>query len=318
MVFMGIWMAGWVVSSGAEDLEVTAKSFAIMDAKTGQMLLAYNPQLMQPPASTLKIMTAMYVVEKLGMDDQVPVSPYAAAAPPSKICIKPGDVFTVRELLYALLLSSANDGARALAERVSGSETVFAKELTQKVRQWGAYRTTLANANGLPADNQYSTTQDLAILFRRALENPDLAKIMATKNFNIRGDRELRNHDRFLFTTPLAAGGKTGFTRASKHTYVGHFRYQDKDIIIAMMGSSRKWADLRTLIHKGFEVSGAPIVKLEAQEEKLWFAKKHQGKYAGSGKKKGRLKRQQSLSRVDMGSIASLPAKKKSKKKVVR
>ena len=75
-------------------------------------------------------------------------------APPSKIGIKPGEVYTVEELLYALLLNSANDAARALAERVSGSEEAFARDLTRQVRQWGAYRTTLATANGLPADKR--------------------------------------------------------------------------------------------------------------------------------------------------------------------
>jgi D-alanyl-D-alanine carboxypeptidase (penicillin-binding protein 5/6) len=187
-------------------------------------------------------MTAMYVVENLKMDDRVEVSPYAAAAPASKINIRPGDVYTVKELLYALLLSSANDGARALAEQTSGSEETFARKLTQQVRQWGAYRTTLANANGLPSENQYSTAQDLAVLFRRAMENPELAKIMGAKYYEIQGDRELRNHNRFLFTTPLAVAGKTGFTRSSKHTYVGQFRKDDAEIIISLMGSSKKWA----------------------------------------------------------------------------
>ena len=258
-----------------EGLDLTARSFVIMDAKTGEILLSYNPQLFWPPASTLKIMTAMSVMEHLKMDDTVQVSPRAAAAPASKIGIKPGEVYTVEELLYALLLSSANDGARALAERVSGSEEAFARDLTRQVRQWGAYRTTLATANGLPADNQYSTAQDLALLFRRAMSYPELAKIMGTKYHDIQGDRELRNHNRFLFTTPLAVGGKTGFTRASLHTYVGMFRQDDREIIVSLMGSKQKWADLRQLIAKGFELEGAPIAKLPPQEERLRFAKKH-------------------------------------------
>src|SRR4030042_807277 len=195
----------------------TARSFVIMDAKPGEILLSYNPQLFFPPASTLKVMTAMYVLERLKVEDRVPVSAQAAMAPPSKIAIKPGEVYTVEELLYALLLNSANDAARALAEAVSGSEEAFARDLTRQVRQWGAYRTTLATANGLPADNQYSTAQDLALLFRKAMEYPELAKIMGTKYHHIQGDRELRNHNRFLFTTPLAVGGKTALTRASKH-----------------------------------------------------------------------------------------------------
>jgi D-alanyl-D-alanine carboxypeptidase (penicillin-binding protein 5/6) len=296
------------VARGAEEgLEITARSFVIMDAKTGQILLSLNPQNFYPPASTLKVMTALYVVEHLKMDDQVRVSPHAAAAPPSKIKIKPGEVYTVKELLYALLLSSANDAARALAEKVSGSEEAFARDMTRQVRQWGAYRTTLATANGLPAENQYSTAQDLALMFRRAMENPELAKIMGTKYYHIQGDRELRNHNRFLFTTPLAVAGKTGYTRASKHTYVGMFRNGDKEIIIALMGSQKKWADLRPLIEKGFDLSGAPIAKLSPLEEKLWFAKRHTGKRASVSKARGRARR----AKVVLGSASSAPAKKR-------
>ncbi len=309
-VLAGLALWGASFPAWSEDLEVKAKSFVIMDANSGEILLSHNHQLMLPPASTLKVMTALYVVEKLQMDDIVKVSTYAAAAPPSKIGLKPGETYTVRELLYALLLSSANDGARALAERVSGSEEEFARQLTRKVRTWGAYRTILANSNGLPADLQFSTAQDLAIIFRKAMANPELARIMGTKYYHIRGDRELRNHNRFLFTTPMAVAGKTGFTRASRHTYVGQFHHGDKDIIIALLGSPQKWADLRQLIEKGFELEGVAIAKMEANEEKLWFPKRHLGKSAAS---RGKRKLRKRPPRVAQGSVASLPGKKKGK-----
>jgi D-alanyl-D-alanine carboxypeptidase (penicillin-binding protein 5/6) len=305
--------AGFAAGQDEEEgFEISARSFVIMDAKTGKILLALNPQVFLPPASTLKVMTALSVVEHLKMDDQVSVSAYAAAAPASKIGIKPGETYTVRDLLYALLLSSANDAARALAEKVCPDEATFAHQVTQEVRQWGAYRTTCATANGLPADNQYSTAQDLALMFRRAMSNPELAKIMSTKYYTIQGDREVRNHNRFLFTTPLAVAGKTGYTKASKHTYVGQFKNGDQEIIVAMMGSTKKWADLRPLIEKGFELAGAPIAKLPPAEEKLWFAKGGNGKGQAAKRysRKGRAK-------VVMGSAGSVPASKKlaSKKK---
>ncbi len=308
-VFMAAGLAGAQEESG---LEVSAKSFVIMDAPTGKILLSLNPQLFLPPASTLKVMTALSVAEHLKMEDTVPVSAYAAAAPASKINIKPGETYTVKDLLYALLLSSANDAARALAEKVSGSEEAFARQLTKEVRDWGAYRTTLATANGLPADNQFSTAQDLALMFRKAMSNPDLAKIMETKYYPIQGDRELRNHNRFLFTTPLAVAGKTGYTKASKHTYVGMFRNGDKEIIVAMMGSTKKWADLRPLIEKGFELEGSPIAKLPPAEEKLWFAK------ASNGGARVRRASRSCRGKVVMGSAGSVPAKKRVKTRRVK
>jgi D-alanyl-D-alanine carboxypeptidase len=299
--------AGFAAGQEEEGFSVSARSFVIMDAKTGKILLALNPQVFLPPASTLKVMTALSVVEHLKMDDKVTVSAYAASAPASKIGIKAGETYTVRELLYALLLNSANDAARALAEKVAGSEPAFAQQLTQDVRQWGAYRTTCATANGLPADNQYSTAQDLALMFRRAMSNPELATIMSTKYYPIQGDRELRNHNRFLFTTPLAVAGKTGYTRAAKHTYVGQFKNGDQEIIVAMMGSTKKWADLRPLIEKGFELEGAPIAKLPPAEEKLWFARGGNGK-ARAARRYSNKRR----SKVVMGAAVSGLAKKKS------
>lgn len=291
---------------------VSARAFVIMDARTGRTLLSLNPQLMLPPASTLKVMTALMVTERLQLDDKVPVSPYAASAPASKINLQPGEMFTVRDLLYALLLSSANDGARALAERVSGSEEAFCQEATRQMRQWGAYRTRLATANGLPAEGQYTSAEDLAHLFRRALQNPELARIMGTKHYTIQGDRELRNHDRFLFTTPLAQGGKTGFTRSSRHTYVGHFKNGEQEIIISMLGSGKKWADLRVLIERGFALSGAPIAQMEPLEERLWFAKKHTGRYASVGRKSGA---KRGKTKVITAQVTGVGVKKAVKKK---
>jgi D-alanyl-D-alanine carboxypeptidase (penicillin-binding protein 5/6) len=319
-------------ASAEEEWDVTARSFAIMDAETGRILLEYNSRKMYPPASTIKVMTAMYVLDHLKMDDKVRVSKYAASAPASKINIKEGEVYTVKELLYALLLSSANDGARALAERTAGSEATFAHRVTQMMRRWGAYRTKVATANGLPKPDQYSTAEDLAIIFRRAMQDPEFAKIMGTKYYHIQGERELRNHDRFLFTTPLAQGGKTGYTRAAKHTYVGMFRNQDKAIIVSLMGSKKKWADLRTLIEKGFALSGAPIAKLEPKEERLRFARRHMGnsvkvtkkrskrkrsshkRKRSSHKKRAKIRRVSKKSQVSVSSLAGVPDKKSRKK----
>jgi D-alanyl-D-alanine carboxypeptidase (penicillin-binding protein 5/6) len=322
VILTAVWPA-WA----QEDWECfTAKSFTIIDAQTGRTLLSNNSRQMIPPASTLKIMTAMYVLDHLKMDDKVRVSAYAASAPPSKINIKPGETYTVRELLYALLLSSANDGARALAEAACGSEATFAQKVTQQVRQWGAYRTTVATANGLPNENQYTTAEDLALIFRRAIQNPEFAKIVSTKNYEIQGERELRNHDRFLFTTPLAKGGKTGYTRASQHTYVGMFQNQDKAIIIAMLGSKKMWADLRNLIEKGFALEGKPIAKLEPLEERLRFARHEMGNSIGAEevsckrvKKKKRTCRRRTKMRsapqVSVSSLAEMPSKKTTRRR---
>ena len=150
MVIFGVLVGGWLALApvAAEEavLQVSAKSYVIMDAKSGQILLSCNPQLFCPPASTLKVMTAMSVVEHLKLDDKVPVSAYAAAAPASKIQIKAGRPIRCRTCSMPCCFPPPTTRP-ALAERESGCEEAFASQLTREVRQVGAYRTTLATAN---------------------------------------------------------------------------------------------------------------------------------------------------------------------------
>jgi D-alanyl-D-alanine carboxypeptidase len=208
-------------------------------------------------------------VNTLRLTDRVPVSAHAAAAPPSKINIRPGETYSVQDILYAVLLASANDAARALAERVSGSEEQFALFMTARLRALGAYRTNFLTASGLPAPGQYSTAQDLAHIFRLAMENPTIARILSVKAHIMEDGKMVRSHNRFLFSTDYAVAGKTGFTRASMHTYVGMFQNGDKRIIVSLLGSPNKWPDLRILIAKGFAEAGAPIAALPPLEERL-------------------------------------------------
>jgi serine-type D-Ala-D-Ala carboxypeptidase (penicillin-binding protein 5/6) len=258
-------------SAAAQNLDafVHAKAYCIMDADTGKVLSSMNPQAMLPPASTLKVGTALIVASSLKMTDSVPVSCHAADAPPSKIKIKPGETYTVEDLLYALLLGSANDAARALGERVSGSEERFASYMTSRLHQMGAVRTNFETASGLPACGQYTTAADLALIFYKALQNPTLAKIMSTRTYTLTDGKTVRNHNRFLFSTDYAVAGKTGWTRASQHTYVGLFKNGDKRIIISLLGSPNKWPDIRLLIAQGFSEMGAPIAALPPLEERL-------------------------------------------------
>ncbi|MBW1917728.1 MAG: D-alanyl-D-alanine carboxypeptidase [Deltaproteobacteria bacterium] len=250
---------------------VSAKSFVIMDADTGRVLLSRNSDLLHPPASTLKVATALIALNTLDLNDSVRVSRYAASAPPSKVYLRAGKTYSVKDILYGVLLGSGNDAARAIAEKICGSESRFGKYMTKRVRIWGAYRSNFKNASGLPAADQYSTARDMALIMRRAMLNPTFAQILSTKSYKIEGGSKIYNHDRFLFTIPYAMGGKTGFTRASQHTYVGMFENRGRHIIISVMGSKtkQKWADRRVLIEKGFELCGTPIAQLAAVEEQL-------------------------------------------------
>jgi serine-type D-Ala-D-Ala carboxypeptidase (penicillin-binding protein 5/6) len=270
-VFWGCLLVFVATAAAAQNLDslVHAKAYCIMDADTGKVLSSSNPTLMLPPASTLKVGTALIVVNSLKLTDTVLVSCRASQAPPSKLGIKPGEIYSVHDLLYALLLNSANDAARALGEKVSGSEERFACFMNNRLHQMGAIRTNFETASGLPAPGQYTCAQDLALIFYKAIQNPTLAKILSTKSYVICDGKQCRNHNRFLYTTDYAIAGKTGWTRASQHTYVGLFQNGDKRIIISLLGSPNKWPDIRLLIAQGFSEAGAPIAALPPLEEHL-------------------------------------------------
>jgi len=238
---------------------VSAKAAVVMDAATGQVILSKNRDLALPPASTTKVMTAIVALEKARLDDSYKVSKAASTTAPSKVYLKPGDEITVEALLYALLLKSANDSAVAIAEGVAGSEAGFARLMTEKAREIGAKNTNFMNASGLPADDHYSTAYDLALIMRYALNDPRFVEISSTKfatlNMGEKDKMLLKNHNRLLWYYDGAGAGKTGYTVAARHCYVGEANCSNVRLIVAMLGSNSMWTDTKKLLDKGFELA---------------------------------------------------------------
>jgi D-alanyl-D-alanine carboxypeptidase (penicillin-binding protein 5/6) len=234
----------------------SAAAALVMDAETGEALYEKNPHLPLPMASTTKVMTALLGVERLRPHELVEVSAYAASMAPSKIYLKPGELIRVDDLLQAILLKSANDASAALAEKVSGSEAAFARLMTRRARELGALNTHFENASGLPADDHYSTAYDLAIMLRYAMRRLDFAEIMQMRTASVESVAgrmwNIRNHNRLLWTFPGALGGKTGWTRASRHCYVGMVERGGRTLIVSVLASSRLWDDIQELLQYGF------------------------------------------------------------------
>jgi len=239
--------------------ELTAKAAIAIDADTGMILYAKNPYLKRPPASTAKVMTALVTLERSSLERPVKISGRAALAPPSKINLNKGDIVTTEELLYALLLKSANDAAIALAEGVAESETAFVKLMNKKAKELGARDTRFINASGLPGEGQYTTVYDLSIIMREALREPFLQEVLKTRVAVIEvenGERRvaLRNHNKLLWMYDGAEGGKTGYTARARHCFVGEASRNTERVIIAILGSKRLWDDCRFLFDKGFDI----------------------------------------------------------------
>jgi D-alanyl-D-alanine carboxypeptidase (penicillin-binding protein 5/6) len=259
----GVWLPALLLLTWNVDLlpafadpTPSAVAALVMDAETGEVLFEKNPHLPLPMASTTKVMTALLGVERLRPHELVEVSAYAASMAPSKIYLKPGELIRVDDLLQAILLKSANDASAALAEKISGSEAAFARVMTRRARELGALNTQFENASGLPADGHYSTAHDLAILLRYAMQRPDFAEIMQMKTASVESAAgrmwNIRNHNRLLWTFPGALGGKTGWTRASRHCYVGMVESGGRTLIVSVLASSRLWDDIQELLQYGF------------------------------------------------------------------
>jgi len=244
---------------------ITAKSAILIDDQSGEVLWQHNPDLPLPPASTTKIVTAMLALQSGRLEDSLSVTPEAAQAPPSKISLRPGWKMRLRDLVYAVLLNSANDAAVVIAEGLSGSVRSFAERMNAQARAMGATNTHFVNPNGLPADNHYSTARDLATMFSYGMRNPLFEHIVNTKttevspSFGTRRLIKLHNHNRLLGNYRIHVVGKTGWTIAAKKCFVGAAEADGRQIVVAVMGSRDLWGDLKRLIEFGFDGGVRPL-----------------------------------------------------------
>lgn len=252
---------------------VTARAAILVDHQTGEVLWQRNPDLPLPPASTTKIVTALVALQSGRLDDSLSVTSEAAHAPPSKIRLRPGWKMRLRDLVYALLLNSANDASVVIAEGLSGSVQSFADRMNAEARALGATNTHFVNPNGLPAANHYSTARDLAAMFGRAMQNPLFERIVSTKTaavFPTAGSSRpiaLRNHNRLLGNYRIQVVGKTGWTIAAKKCFVGVGIADGREIVVAVLGSHDLWGDLKRLLEFGFDGTNPPPA--EAAEEQI-------------------------------------------------
>jgi D-alanyl-D-alanine carboxypeptidase len=240
--------------------EVAARAAVVMDARTGRMLWERNGDVALPPASTTKVMTSLLALEsgKLGRD--MGVSAYAASQPPSKLGLKAGQEVRLRDLVYALMLKSANDAAVVVAEGLSGSVRSFAARMNVRARQLGARNTFFTNPSGLPDDDHRSSARDLALMLRFAMQNPDFREIAGTKTAFVPVEgRTVRmvpisSHNRLLENYAVKVFGKTGYTRAAGKCFVGAAEIDGRAVMVAVLGSTNVWGDTRKLIEYGLNL----------------------------------------------------------------
>ena len=249
----------------APDEDLTARAAVLMDAATGKILYQKEADLRLPPASTTKVATAILTLESgKSLGQKLIVSKEATRVPASKLYLRPGQSVRIEELLYGIMLASANDASVVLAEGIAGSVVRFGELMTKKAHEIGATNTHFSNPHGLTAPDHYSTARDLAILFRYAMKNPTFRDIVQTKfssvNTTALVKRKLvprriamRNHNRLLWGYDGAIGGKTGYTVAAQKCFVGAVQRNGATLIIAILGARDQWGDTKRLLEYGFD-----------------------------------------------------------------
>jgi D-alanyl-D-alanine carboxypeptidase (penicillin-binding protein 5/6) len=271
-------------SPSTQPPKIDAGSVALVDIDSGQVLFQRRAGKRRPIASTTKIMTALLVLEESRPKDIVTASGNAALQEGSILGLRQDEEITVRNLVSALLLQSANDAAVALAEHVAGSVSEFVDRMNARARELGALDTQFESPNGLD-DRGYSTARDLAMMTVEAYRNETFAEVVSRLAVRIPSPdgepRHIQNRNALLWLYPDAIGVKTGFTSAAGFCLVGAAERDGLRLAAIVLGApDEAFSDAAALLSFGFETfqhravveDGEVIGSVEVEGEELGVA----------------------------------------------
>lgn len=276
VLFLCLLLVFFVPGAAAgEPPHLVGEAALVMDARSGQILYGKNINRKMYPASTTKILTAILALEKADVDEVVTISRRACTVEGSAVGLQEGEKIRMEDLLYALMLSSANDAAVAIAEHVGGSVEGFAEMMNEKARLLGARNSHFVNPHGLPDPAHYTTARDLALISRYAMNDPRFREIVSTVHreigceFTFRGEPQtwLWNHNKLLSRYEGATGIKTGYTVEAGQCLVASAKRGDRELIAVVLKSqgSNVYSDAAALLDYGFN-SFTPNVLVEKGE----------------------------------------------------
>lgn len=258
----------------SDNLKTYCPSCILIEANTGKILYEKNSNDVRFPASTTKIMTAILTVENCNLDDVATVSHNAVYSIPydyTHASLKEGEELTIEQLLYALMIPSANDAAIVLAEHISGSVEEFAKLMNKRAEELGCKNTHFVNPNGIHSKDHTSTSYDLALMGKFAMQNSIIRKIVSTTQFTLpatnkysKTDRIFNNSNDLLNTYSRyyyegTTGVKTGYTGEAGNCIIASAKKNDFEVILVVLGGestntglSQRYLDCKTLFDYAF------------------------------------------------------------------
>lgn len=231
-------------------LYVDARSAIAMDSKSKSILYEKNSDMLIPIASTTKIMTSLVALKYGDLDMKIEISEKASNIHGSEVGYKKGELITLRELLYGLMLRSGNDAAIAIAEGLSGSVDKFLELMNEYALQLGAVNTHFESPHGLDSQYHYSTAYDLALITSKAKENELFNKIVSAKDVDANEysfTRSYHNINKILYQIPNANGVKTGYTGGAGKCLVSSIHEEKDDIIIVVLNSTKRWNETKKI-----------------------------------------------------------------------
>ncbi len=255
---------------------ITAMSWLIADADSGEVLAAKDPHARHRPASTIKVLTALLAADQLPTDRVVVATQADADQEGSRVGLGPGGRYTVRQLLTGLLLASGNDAAHALANQLGGV-TATVDLMNELAAKLGARDTRAATPSGLDGPGMSSSAYDLALAFREALSRPLIIELLGTQQVNFPGfdgrpGFVVSNDNKLLRNYPGALGGKTGFTNDARHTLIDAAQRGGRRLIVVLLRGEQRPVPMAVqaarLLNYGFALtSSTPVGRLVAEGE---------------------------------------------------
>ncbi len=234
--------------------ETISPSIILIDSKTGQVLYGKNIHEDLYPASITKVMTALLALENCKLDEKVTASERAVNEiefASSNVGFSVGEELTVEQLLYALMLESANEAANILAEHIGGSIKGFADMMNARAKELGTLNTHFVNPNGLHKEDHKTTVYDMSLITKQAMTIPEFRQIINTTCFEmpstnkyLKSDKKFFNHNKLILKNntyyyPYAIGGKTGYTSTAKHSLVACASENGMELIAVCMNSTK-------------------------------------------------------------------------------
>ena len=247
------------IITSADAMSCSARGCIVIETTTGRKLFAQNENKKMPMASTTKIMTAITAIENCNdLDEKFEISAKAVGVPGTSLYLRKGDVYSTRDLLYALMLISGNDASVAIAEHVAGSTSEFVTLMNDLSKKIGAKNTHFANTHGLDADGHYTTAYDLAKITAYALDNDTFREIVGTKNTKITNgageNRYLKNKNKLLSTLDGCIGVKTGFTDDAGRCLVSAIEKNDMRLVCVVLNCGPMFQESAELLKSCVEL----------------------------------------------------------------